>query len=335
MQAILLRELGGPENFRLETVPDPSPGPDEVLVRLKTAALNHRDLFARVGLYPGIKLPAIPGSDGAGEIAALGPGVTGWSLGSAVVINPALQWGDNPRFYGRDYSILGIPTNGTLAQYVVVPATNVLAKPVYLSWQEAAALPLAGLTAYRALFSRGGLKAGETVLIPGIGGGVASVLLQMAVAAGARVFVTSGHEAKLDRARALGAAGGVNYHQEGWVKLLRNMMGAGADLSLDSVGGPTFADLITLAKPGGRIVVFGSTAGPVPNLVMPRLFFKQLDVLGTTMGSPEDFAALLKFCETHRLRPVVDRTYALDQIVDAQQRMEKGEQFGKIVVEIP
>ncbi|MCL8206922.1 MAG: zinc-binding dehydrogenase [Actinomycetia bacterium] len=335
MLAIMLRELGGPEQLRLETVPDPVPGPGEVLVRLKAAALNRRDAWARVGQYPGIKLPAIPGSDGAGEVAALGAGVEGLAVGQAVVINPALKWGDNPRFYGPDYSILGIPTNGTFAQFVVVPAENVLPKPAYLSWEEAAALPLAGLTAYRALFTRGRLAAGETVFIPGVGGGVATVALQMAVAAGARVYVSSSSDAKLERARALGAAGGVNYRTDTqWARTLRNETG-GVDLSVDSVGGSTFNDLIYLAKPGSRIVTFGATAGPVRELVMPRLFFKQLDVLGSTMGSPDDFRNMLAFCEAHRLRPVVDRVFPLAEAGPAEQYMEEGHQFGKIVLAIP
>ncbi|MDA8194959.1 MAG: zinc-binding dehydrogenase [Thermaerobacter sp.] len=334
MLAVMLRELGGPDNLLLEEVPTPLPGPGEVRVRLIAAALNRRDAYTRVGLYPGIKLPAIPGSDGAGTVDMLGEGVTGFRPGDPVVINPALNWGPNPRFYGPNFSTLGIPINGTHAQFVTVPAANVAAKPDYLTWTEAAALPLAGLTAYRALFTRGQLRTGETVIVPGAGGGVATFVLQMAVAAGARVFVTSGHDAKLAKAAALGAAGGVNYHTPGWVKELKKISG-GADLGVDSIGGNTFNDLILLANPGSRIVVFGATAGPIPELVMPRLFFKQLDVRGTTMGSLEDFRAMLAFATQHHIRPVLDRQYALDQISTAHRALESGVQFGKITLTIP
>lgn len=334
MKAVILRELGGPEKLLYEELPDPVAQPGEVVVRLKAAALNRRDAYARVGLYPGVKLPAIPGSDGAGIVESVGEGVTGFQPGQAVVINPALNWGPNPRFYGPDFTILGIPTNGTYAQKVKVPASNVYPKPDYLSWTEAAALPLAGLTAYRALFTRGELTSGETVMVPGIGGGVATFLLQMAAAVGAQVFVTSSSDDKLLRAQQLGAAGGANYRNNQWVKNLRSLA-QGFDLAVDSIGGDTFNDLITLARPGSRIVVFGATAGPVNNLVMPRLFFKQLDIRGSTMGSPDDFRNMLDFCQTHQLHPVIDRVFPLQEAGAAQTAMEQGIQFGKIVLEIP
>lgn len=335
MQAIVLRELGGPEKLRWEEVPDPVPGPGEVLVRLKAAALNRRDVYARLGQYPGIRLPGIPGSDGSGVVAGLGAGVVGWADGQAVIIDPSLHWGPNPRYYGDGFSILGIPVNGTFAQYVVVPAENVYPKPDHLSWEEAAALPLAGVTAYRALFTRGRLRRGETVFLPGIGGGVALTALAMAVAAGARVYVSSKSSEKLDRAMAMGAAGGVLYTTEGWARALKAQVGAGFDLLVDSVGGDTFAQLVALARPGARIVVFGATAGPVNNLVMPRLFFKQLDVRGSTMGSPVDFTSMLAFVTEHQLRPVIDRVLALEDVGEAEVLMERGELFGKMVLRIP
>ena len=334
MKAVILRELGGPEKLLYENLPDPEPGPDEVVVKLKAAALNRRDAYARQGLYPGVRLPAIPGSDGAGTIEAVGSDVKDLKLGESVVINPALNWGPNPRFYGPQFNILGIPSDGTYAQFVKVPAANVYIKPDHLTWDEAAALPLAGLTAYRALFTRGELQAGETVIIPGIGGGVATTLLQMAVAAKARVFVTSSSDEKLSRAKQLGAAGGVNYRDPQWVKELRSLSG-GADISIDSIGGSVFNDLIALANPGSRIVGFGATAGPVNNLVMPRLFFKQLDVRGSTMGSPIDFEEMLQFCTVHQIRPIIDQHFSLKEAGVAQSAMEEGVQFGKIILDIP
>jgi len=334
MRAIMLRELGGPEKLVLEEVPTPEPGPEDVLVQLKAAALNRRDAYVRTGQYPGIRLPAIPGSDGSGIVAAVGSRVEGLAPGQPVVIDPSLNWGPEPRYYGPTFSILGVPVNGTFAEYVAVPASNIHPKPAYLSWEEAAALPLAGVTAYRALFTRGRLRRGETVFIPGIGGGVALQALTMAVAAGARVWVSSHSEDKLRRARELGAEGGVLYTDPEWVRALRREVDPGFDLIVDSVGGETFPALVTLARPGARIVVFGATAGPVNNLVMPRLFFKQLDVRGTTMGSPVDFTSMLALVTEHQIRPVVDRVMALEQVGEAQTLMEQGQLFGKVVFRI-
>ncbi len=198
MKAIRLHELGGPEKLGYEDVPGPEPGPGETVVRLHAAALNRRDLFVTYGQYPGIDLPATPGSDGSGEVVARGDGATGPGEGTEVVINPALYWGDDPRKPGKEYRILGVPDDGTFAQLVKVPAENVFPKPSHLPHEEAAALPLGALTAYRALVTRGELKAGETVLVPGVGSGVATFLVQMAAILGARVFVTSGSDEKIE-----------------------------------------------------------------------------------------------------------------------------------------
>jgi zinc-binding alcohol dehydrogenase/oxidoreductase len=334
MRAVVLRAFSGPGALAVESWPDPVPGPGEVVVRLRAAALNRRDLYATLGQYPGLRLPAVPGSDGAGEVSALGPGVTGLKPGDPVVINPSLEWGSDPRVAGPRYSILGIPHDGTWAEYVVVPVENVLPKPAHLSWEEAAALPLAGLTAYRALFTRGDLKAGETVLVPGVGGGVATFAVILAAAVGARIAVTSSREHKLIRARELGAAIGVRYDQPDWVRTLKGELGAGADLTVDGIGGEVFNDLIHLTRPGGRIVSYGATRGPVPELVLPRVFLKQLDIRGTSMGSPVDFHALLALVEAHRLRPVVDRVLLLEQASQALEYLAKGEQLGKVVLTV-
>jgi len=337
MQAMRLHELEGPQGLRLEEVPDPDPGPGEVVVRLSHAALNRRDLFATRGQYPGAKpdaLPVVLGSDGAGTVAARGEGVGGPEEGAEVVVNPALHWGDDPDVPGREYRILGLPDDGTFAQMVTVPAENVYPKPVHLSLDEAAALPLAGLTAYRALFTRGGLQAGETVLVPGVGGGVATFLVQTAAAAGARVFVTSGSDEKIKRAKALGAEGGVNYRSEGWSKELKGMAGP-VDLSVDSAGGETFNALLSLARPGGRIVSFGATAGPAEKLVLPRIFLKHLTVFGTAMGTPQEFASMLRFYAEHGLKPVINERFPLEEAAAALERMDEGAGMGKILLDIP
>ncbi|MFN3432192.1 MAG: alcohol dehydrogenase catalytic domain-containing protein, partial [Candidatus Sericytochromatia bacterium] len=216
MRAVVLRELGEPEVLRLEQLPDPQPGPGEVLVRLEAAALNHRDVWIRKGLYAGIKVPVILGADGAGEVVAVGEGVDDSFVGWRVVINPGLDWGKDPRVQGPNFRILGLPDDGTYAELVTVPASSVHAIPSGLTVEEAAAIPLAGLTAYRALITRGQVAPDEKVLITGVGGGVATFALQLARFNGARVFVTSGLDEKLDRARALGAEGGVNYKESDW-----------------------------------------------------------------------------------------------------------------------
>ncbi|HVC18594.1 MAG TPA: zinc-binding dehydrogenase [Vicinamibacterales bacterium] len=334
MKAVVLRELGPAANLRLDEVPDPVPGAGEVVVRLKAAALNHRDVWIRLGQYAGIKVPIILGSDGAGEVAAVGAGVDGALVGRAVVIDPSLDWGPDERAQGRTYRILGLPDDGTYAQRVKVPAANVHAKPAHLSFEEAAALPLAGVTAYRAVVTRARVQTGETVVVTGIGGGVSSFALQIARSLGARVFVTSGSDEKLARARESGAQGGVNHRSGDWVKALAALTGGGPDVVIDSVGGETFNRALELARPGGRIVTYGATSGAVPALEVRRIFWKQLNVLGSTMGTARDFADMLALYERRALRPVLDRTFALADAPAAHQRMERGEQSGKIVLTI-
>ena len=334
MKAIRLHELGGPENLSYEDVPDPEPGSGEIVVKLHNAALNRRDVFITYGQYPGIELPGTPGSDGSGEVVAKGKGAEGLDEGEEVVINPALYWGDNPRIPGKDYRILGIPDDGTYAQLIKVPADHVFPKPSHLSHEEAATIPLAALTAYRALFTRGQLQEGETVFVPGIGGGVATFLVQMARAAGAMVYVSSGSDEKIEQAKEFGAEGGVNYNSEDWSKELKSMAG-GVDLSLDTIGGDTFDALLSLAKPGGRIVVIGATAGPASKLMTIRIALKHLDVLGTAMGNADEYGATLKFYEEHELKPVIDERFPLEEATAAMEYMEEGTGIGKIVLDIP
>ncbi len=336
MRAIVQRETGGPEVLRLEEVDDLLPGPGDVVVRLRAAALNRRDLWIRIGQYAGIKLPVIPGADGAGEVLAIGEAVKDVQPGQEVVIYPVFDWGDDPRAQGDKFRILGLPDNGTYAQQVCVPAANLFAMPEGLSWEEAAALPLAGLTAYRALVTRGEVRAGETVLVPGIGGGVATFVLLLARHLGARVLVTSGSDEKLARARALGAEAGFNYKSADWVREVRAATGGvGPDLVVDSIAGEMFNQLLDVVRPGGRIVTYGVTLGPVPNLVARRIYWKQLDVLGSTMGRPEEFAAMLDLFGEGKLHPVVDEVFPLEEAGAAQTRMQEAAQFGKIVLAIP
>lgn len=293
-----------------------------MIVQLKAAALNRRDVFVTQGLYPGIRFPVILGSDGAGLLD-----------GRPVVINPAMNWGDDPRAQSRQFHILGLPKNGTLAQQVAVPAGKVYDKPVHLNWEQAAALPLGGMTAYRALFTRGQLRSGERVLVSGIGGGVAVFVLQFARAIGAEVWVTSGSSEKLDRARALGARGGVNYREDNWPDQLKEQAG-GFDVIVDSAGGPGFAHFLKLCNPAARIVSYGGTLG-MAQLSPQILFWKQISILGSSMATDEEFGAMLRFVEQHRIEPVVDSVVSMADGQAAFDRMAKGLQFGKIVLDIP
>ncbi len=337
MKAIRLHDLDGPDSLGYEDVPEPEPGSGETVVRLHAAALNRRDVFATYGQYPGVRadiLPCVLGSDGSGEVVARGDGAAGPAEGAEVVINPALYWGDDPRKPGKEYRILGLPDDGTFAQFVKVPADSVFPIPSHLSHEEAAAIPLAALTAYRALVTRGGVSEGETVVVPGVGGGVATFMVQIAAAFGARVFVTSGSDEKIEKAKGLGAEGGVNYNSEDWSKELKSMAG-GVDLSVDHVGGEAFNALVSLAKPGGRIVVVGATAGPTPKAMTIRIALKHLDVLGTAMGTNEEFGTMLDLYAEHGLRPVINETFSLEEAASALAHMEGGKGIGKVVLEVP
>ncbi|HTV75321.1 MAG TPA: zinc-binding dehydrogenase [Candidatus Acidoferrales bacterium] len=336
MNAVRLHACDGPAGLRLETIADPTPGPGQTLVKITCAALNRRDLFIAQGRYPNVRLPCTLGADGAGSIAQLGPGVTGPPVGTPVVIDPQLNWSDDPHemhaFGGG--RILGMPDDGTFANYVVVPAQNVYRRPLHLTVEEAAALPLAALTAYRAVFTRGQISAHDTVLITGVGSGVQTFALLFAKHAGARVIVTSGSDEKLERARALGADAGVNYKRTpDWHKAVRAVCGNdGPTLIIDSSGGETLARAIDLAAPSARIVIYGGTTGDAT--IRPyAIFWKHLTILGTSMGSPADFRAMLQLFE-NGLRPVIDRIFPLEEAAAAMQRLADSAQFGKVVLTV-
>ena len=333
MRAIVLTGLGDTDNLRMENRPDPVPGAGEAVVRLRAAALNRRDVWIRKGQYAGIKIPIILGSDGAGEVVAVGAGVDAAWRGREVVIDPSLDWGPEERAQGGSFNILGLPVDGTYAEMVKVPAANLHLRPAHLSWEEAAAVPLASVTAYRALVTRARVEPGETVLITGIGGGVAATALVVARHLGAQVWVTSGHDSKLKAAQTLGAAGGANHRKDDWVKTLAAAIGGRFDVVIDGAGGDTFNKALDALKPGGRLVSYGSTLGAAQNVEIRRIFWKQLNVLGSTMGPPSDFAAMLRLYESG-IRPVIDKVFPLEQAGDAHIRMEAGDQFGKIVLKI-
>ena len=332
MRAIVLEEVGGPDKLVVKEVDNPQPKEGQVLVKLKTAALNRRDVWITLGAYPKINLPAICGSDGAGVIEKCGAGVDDKLVGQESIIYPALNWGENPRCGGADFRVLGMPEQGTFAEYICVPRSSIFAKPIHLSWEEAAALPLAGLTSWRATFSHGELKKNERILITGIGGGCATFVLQWAKATGAMPYVTSSNENKLEQALKLGAITGFNYKKEGWEKEAKRVSG-GFDLIVDSGGGDGLNSLLDTLNPGGRYVFFGATQGDATKgLSMAKLFFKQIRIQGSTMGSESEFAEMIHFVEKHNITPTVDKVYPLEHGVEAHHRMLNSEQTGKIVI---
>lgn len=330
MRALVLSELKSP--LVEEERPEPSPGPGQVVVRLRAASLNRRDYWITQGQYPGIALPVVLGSDGAGVVERLGEGVdTAWA-GAEVIVNPGWHWGDDPGVQSDGFEILGLPADGTLAEEVVVPAEYLHRKPGHLDWHAAAALPLAGVTAFRAVVSRGRVRADDRVLVTGIGGGVATFALQFARAAGATVVVTSSSDEKRRRAVELGATAAYDYTADDWSKRIAAEHGP-ITLAIDGAGGDGYSRLLDLAVPGGRIVNYGATAGPPKKFDPFKVFWKQLNLLGSTMGSPDDFVAMLEFVAEHELTPVVDAVFPFDRGNDALAHMRDSSQFGKIVID--
>jgi zinc-binding alcohol dehydrogenase/oxidoreductase len=329
MKALVLTEKNSP--LTLQEKPELQPGPGEAIVRVHAAALNHRDVWIQKGQYAGLKYPIVPGSDGAGVVVSVGR--SGEKLiGKEVILNPSINWGGSLSYQDpRDFRILGLPDDGTFAEFVKVPVQNIVEKPAHLTWEEAAAVPLAGVTAFRAVSTRARVQPGEKVLITGIGGGVALFALQYAVALGARVYVSSGNEEKIEKAIKLGAKGGVSYRNEKWGQRLQELAGA-FDVIIDGAAGDGMDELLNLAAPGGRIVFYGSTLGNPSALTARRIFWKQLNILGSTMGSPEDFHSMVAFISEHGIRPIVDMVFPYADGEAALRRMEAAQQFGKIVI---
>jgi zinc-binding alcohol dehydrogenase/oxidoreductase len=328
MRALQIEAIG---KVGFTDVPDPAPRAGEALVELRAAALNHRDVWIKKGQYAGLRFPCIPGSDGSGVVAAVGAGADASWVGREVVINPGFDWGSSEAAQGPKFTILGLPRDGTLADRVAVPAAQLSAKPAHMSFEEAAALPLSGLTAWRALVSRARMGKGERVLVTGIGGGGALFALQFAVSSGNEVWVTSSSDEKIARAVKLGARGGFRYDRDGWAAEAARAPGP-FDVIIDSAGGPGFGNLIDAAAPGGRITFFGATRGNLPELVLRKVFWKQLSILGTSMGSAADWRAMTAFVDHHALRPVISDVFPFARAVEAFELMERGGQFGKIVI---
>jgi NADPH:quinone reductase-like Zn-dependent oxidoreductase len=343
MKALTLTGIGGLDRLQLQEVPAPAiRAPDEVLVRVRCAALNRLDLWMTGGL-PNAKpsFPHIVGSDGAGEIEAVGTAAGRWRPGDRVVINPGVSCGhcaaceEGEDSLCANYAILGEHLPGTAAELVVVPAANLGRVPEGMAWSEAAGFTLSTLTAWRMLTGRAQLQAGETVLIWGVGGGVGMAALQIAVLLGARAIVTSGSDAKLATAIRLGATVAVNHKSADVVaEVRRETGGRGADVVVDCVGEATWANSLRALRRGGRLVVCGATTGPAVSFDLRRLFWHQWSILGSTMGTHREFAEIVRLAQEGKLWPVVDSVVPLADGAAAYERMQRGEQTGKLVIEV-
>jgi NADPH:quinone reductase-like Zn-dependent oxidoreductase len=318
LKAVRIHEDGGPEVLRYEDAPDPEPAAGEVVVRLHAASLNHLDLWVRKGL-PSVPKPRILGADGAGVRV---------DTGERVVVNPGVE-------HGNAIHVIGEHTQGTHAELVAIPETNVFPLPDSISFEEAAAFPLVFETAYRMLVTRAHLREGEWVLVWGIGGGVATAALSIAKALGARVIATSSSDAKLERARELGADAVVNHATGDVAAAVKEATGGGADVVVETVGEATWKTTLQAAAHGGRVVVCGATSGPNPQAMLHRLWWKQLDILGSTMGTRADFEGAFELVRSGRAKPVIDHVFPLSEARAAHERLEAGEQLGKIVLAIP
>lgn len=330
MKALVLND----NSFDIQEVELPKiKNEQEVLVKLKYAALNHRDEWIRIGQYAKIQYPSILGSDGSGIIEQVGSAVESTWIGKEVIINPNINWGNNNKAQSRDYQILGMPNQGTIAEYIVVNIDRIKVKPYYLTIEQAAAFPLGGLTAYNACFNKGTINQNSKVLISGVGGGVAQFAFLFSMAVGAEVFVTSSKNEVVDKCMQLGATGGCNYKIEEDMKLMAKAVG-GFDVIINSACGDGMNFLLSLLKQNGKFVFYGATRGLPNQLNMRNIFWNHLQLLGSTMGSDEDFDKMIDFIEQHKINPIIDETFSIDNAVAAFDRMAAGKQFGKIMIEI-
>jgi NADPH:quinone reductase-like Zn-dependent oxidoreductase len=341
MRAGVFAEHGGPEVIRIEELPDPIPGPGEVRLRVRAAALNHLDLWARRGLAGPIRFPHVGGADFAGEVESLGPGVSGVPVGIRVVADPSLHWAPfvaPPR--GKDlesprFEVIGEHRPGGFAEYVVVPAENLLQLPDDVTFESAAASALVFTTAWGALIRQGGLLPGERVLVTGASGGVSTAAIQLARRAGATVFAVTSGEENARRVRELGAGVVIDRLEGDFGALLKEATAPeGIDLALDSVGAPLWGGLVRCLRPGGRLVTYGATAGPKVETDLRPVFWKRLSIIGSTMAGPADFAAVMRLVFSGQLSPVIDRVLPLEELATGHRLLEEGRVFGKVVFRV-
>ena len=333
MKAMVLIEPRGPESLQIQEVETPHPKCGEVRVKLKTSALNRRDYWITLGKYPGIQLPCITGSDGAGIIDDVGEGVDSSLVGQEVVLYPAREWGENETSYGPNFRVLGMPDQGTFAEYICTPVTDIYPKPEHLNWEQAAAVPLAGLTAWRSVVTHAEVSPGDKVLITGAGSGVSTFAILWCLNLGAEVYVTSSSREKIDHAKRLGVAGGENYKDSDCYQKLKKLSG-GFHTVIDSAGGEAINSILDTLLPAGRYIFFGATLGNASKgLSMGKLFFNHTRIQGTTMGSNAEFSAMLDFLCEKKIKPIVDSVFPLSEAVKAHKLLGTFGHTGKIVLQ--
>ena len=339
MKAVRFHEHGGPEVLQYEDASDPKINADEALVRVRACALNHLDLFVRAGAVPGLELPHIPGSDIAGVVEDVGADVEGYQAGDPIVVNPSLSCGDCEYCrMGEDslcasFSIVGEHADGGYAELVKAPARNLMKMPEGFSFEEAAAAPLTFLTAWRMLVTRARLRAGEDILVLGASGGVGTAAVQIAKLAGARVFATAGSGEKLQRLEELGADELINYRDVDFSKEVYKRTGKrGVDVVVENVGEATFKGSVRALRKGGRLVTCGATTGPKGEVDLRLLFWNQVELIGSTMGTRAEFDAVMNLVWQRKLAPIVHRTFPLSEAQAAQEAMRDGDFFGKLVL---
>jgi zinc-binding alcohol dehydrogenase/oxidoreductase len=325
--------LTSPGKIELKELPMPALSTGKALVRIKAASLNRRDDWIREGKYPNIKFGGVLGSDGAGVVEKVNDEADAYWIGKEVVINPNIDWGPDPEVQSSKYTVLGMPVNGTFAEYIVVPVDRLYQKPAHLDFLQAASLPLGGLTAFRALFRKGRLFSGQNVLISGFGGGVAQFAFLFAKAAGANVYVTSGSDEKIDKAMKLGAKGAYNYKKQTNYEDLWKTKG-GFDLVIDSAGGDQLNNFIKALRPQGKIIFYGATNGLPAKIDLYRMFWNQLSLVGTTMGNDQEFKDMISFVSQYQIRPIVDSIRPFGKIAESFPDITRANKVGKIVFQV-
>lgn len=330
MKALSLNEKKKLELIELE---NPRPSAGEVLVAIKSAALNHREIWISKGMYPGMTLPSTLGADGAGIVVEVGAGVDESWLNKAVMCYPAIGWGDDEEAPTKKHRLYGMPLPGFIADYIVLPEENLVEKPAYLSWDEAAAVPVASLTAWRGLVKHGRIHKDQNILITGIGGGVAQAGLSFATAFDARVYVTSSSPDKIEYAISQGAAGGFNYREEGWQKAVAQET-KGIDIVLDGAPPQALDTYMPFLKLGAKVIVYGSTGGQQVGMNIARFFLRHISLIGTAMGSPTEFKEMIAFMEKHQIKPLIYKSFPFEQSIEAFNTLAEGKQVGKITIQL-
>ena len=337
MKAIRIHQHGGTDVLQIDNLEEPVPGPHEVLVKIKTGALNHLDIFVRKGI-PGIRLPLIMGSDGAGIIEECGGAVHNFKAGDKIINMPFRISADDPAFIENrenlspNYQITGEHCDGLQAEYVAIPEIFVFKKPEHISWEAAAAFPLVSLTAYHMLVQKVNLQPGQWLLVHGASSGVGSAAIQIAKILGARIIASTSSSEKCEMAKKLGADFVINYTREPIGKTAKEISDGGVNVVFDHTGEKTWKESLRALKTGGKLVTCGATSGPLVQIDLRALFIKQQQLIGSTMGTRQDMLAVAKMVESGKLKPVISRVFDFSEVREAHHFLEDGKQFGKVIL---